>query len=127
VALYDALRECCCHPTAEELYHMARTRVTRLSLATVYNTLEALHAAGLARKLPTENGCSRYDADTSDHLHVQMSNARLQDVPMELSQRLLDRLPQDVIDEIGRHVGVEIAGVSLTLIAKADRDGADVD
>ena len=42
-----------------------------LSLATIYNTLEAFCQAGLAQRLPTPNGCCRYDATLENHLHVR--------------------------------------------------------
>ncbi len=70
-ALYETRCEQPDHPTAEELFRLVRPHIARLSLATVYNTLEALCREGLARRLPTGNGCCRYDADTSDHLHVR--------------------------------------------------------
>ncbi|MHC5025066.1 MAG: Fur family transcriptional regulator, partial [Planctomycetota bacterium] len=75
VAVFETLRACTSHPTAEELFRLVRPRMDRLSLATVYNTLEALCGAGLARKIATVDGTSRYDGDTSDHVHVRMRDA----------------------------------------------------
>lgn len=118
LALYEALRSSKSHPTAEELYHLARGRVERLSLATVYNTLEVLCEAGLARKLATDCGCSRYDADTSDHLHVSFRDSgEIRDVPEALGHRLLENLPRDVLEEIERELGVSIDGVTIQLRA----------
>jgi Fur family ferric uptake transcriptional regulator len=59
------------HPTAAELYEIARRRLPRISLGTVYRNLEHLARAGQIRKLgvgPTE---ARFDADTSPHHHVR--------------------------------------------------------
>ena len=60
VALFDTLRNCKSHPTAEELFRMVKPGMVSLSLATVYNTLDTLCEAGLAQKLPTPNGTCRY-------------------------------------------------------------------
>ena len=74
VALFDTLCACKSHPTAEELFSMVKPKMESLSLATVYNTLDALCEVGLAQKLPTPNGTSRYDADMSEHLHVRIKD-----------------------------------------------------
>jgi Fe2+ or Zn2+ uptake regulation protein len=119
LALYETLRGCCSHPTAEELYHLARSRIERLSLATVYNTLEVLCGAGLAKKFPMGNGCCRYDADTSEHPHVRFrEDSSLQDVPDGLGQRLLQNLPGEVIREIEEELGIQIDGVNIQLIGR---------
>jgi Fe2+ or Zn2+ uptake regulation protein len=117
VAVYEALGDAD-HPTAEELYRMVRSRTSKLSLATVYNALEALCRAGLARRLATTDGRSRYDADTSDHLHVRdRETSRIHDVPGDLSERLLRDLPQNVLRDIEREFDVRIEGLTIQLIA----------
>jgi Fe2+ or Zn2+ uptake regulation protein len=119
VALYETLRASCAHPTAEELHRLARPHAERLSLATVYNTLEVLCEAGLARKFPMGNGCCRYDADTSDHLHVRYRDTmELADVPADLGRRFLEGLPAGVLGEIERRLGVEIDGVHIQILAR---------
>ena len=117
-AVYETLCDCTSHPTAEELYRIAKPRLETLSLATVYNSLEALSGAGLVRRLPTTNGCCRYDADTSQHLHVCLrEDARIVDVPAELSEKIAGCVPHEVLEAIGRHLGVKTDGVSIPLIA----------
>lgn len=121
-ALYDALRRSPSHPTADELYRMVRPRVGHLSLATVYNTLDAFCEAGLCRRLPTVSGCSRYDADTSEHIHVRdRESGAIADVPPALSERLIQNLPVDVLREIEDTLGVRIEGLNLQLIARRRR------
>lgn len=117
-AIYEALRATKSHPTAEELYQIVRPQTPHLSLSTVYNTLEALCSAGLARKLTTACGCFRFDADMTDHLHVRLNDSsELRDVPHDLSQRLLDEFPQDVIRQIEESMGVSIDGISIQFLA----------
>ena len=95
---------------------MARMNTTGLSRATVYNTLEALCKAGLAKQLPTTNGCSRYDADISEHLHLRVRGTdEICDVPVTLGNQLIEKLPRETIQEIERQMGVKIDGVSIQL------------
>ena len=116
LALYDALRQCKNHPTAEGLFQMVQPRIDCLSRATVYNTLEALCKAGLAQQLTNANGCCRYDADTSDHLHFRVRNSgEVRDVPPELGTPLLDSLPRAVLDAIERQMHVRIESVTIQL------------
>ncbi|MCP3902835.1 MAG: transcriptional repressor [Planctomycetes bacterium] len=118
MAVYEALCECEQHPTAEELFRLVKPRTQKLSLATVYNSLETLTGAGLVRRLPTTNGCCRYDADTSEHLHVCFrSGSEILDVPPGLSHRLIEGVPRDGLEAIGRHLGMRIDGICVQLIA----------
>ena len=114
--VYEALRETDRHPTAEELHRLVSRGDERLSLATVYNTLEALEAAGLLRRLATEDGKARFDADTHPHAHVHLADTgEIVDVPHELGDALLERLPRDVIGRLEQSLGVRIESVSLLL------------
>lgn len=124
IALYDALLAAKNHPTAEELFRLVKPQTPRLSLATVYNTLEVLCSAGLCRRLPTSpprTGC-RYDADTTDHLHVRIKETgEIRDVPPALGARLIDEIPRDVLAEIERRLGLRIDGISVQLVASLSR------
>jgi Fur family peroxide stress response transcriptional regulator len=123
-ALYEALLRDNNHPTAEELYRRVKLHMSRLSLATVYNTLEALCKVGLARKLPTNNGRCRYDADTSEHLHVCFrDDGVIEDVPDELGDRLIQQLPRTVISVIERELGVEVDGLNVQLLVRRTGPG----
>lgn len=118
LALYRALAGTKSHPTAEELYRMVQHEEGGLSRATVYNTLEALCTAGLAKRMPAANGCCRFDADLTDHLHVRIGDAAaIQDVPPDLGEQLLEGLSKSVLNEIEKRMGIRIDGVSLQLHA----------
>lgn len=119
VALFDTLRKCKSHPTAEELFRMVKPGMESLSLATVYNTLDTLCEAGLAQKLPTPNGTCRYDANTSEHLHIRIKDTgEIRDVPEELGCRLMEQLSKTVLNEIEREMDITIDGVSIQLIGR---------
>jgi len=125
--VYAALAATKSHPTAEDLYTAVRSAEPGMSLATVYNTLDAFTEAGLVRRLANSAGASRYDADTSDHAHVALGDGRLVDVPPDLSDRLLAALPEGVLRDLERRLGVRVRGVSIQ-VAAADgalRNGAD--
>src|SRR5918996_5691468 len=82
------------HPTAEEVYLAVKGQGSRLSLATVYNALEALVAAGLASKLAFGDGSARYDIRTDRHDHIYcLGCGMLRDVPSLLEQTPLNDVP----------------------------------
>lgn len=119
VAIYDRLMACKGHPTAEELFEDVRHGCDGLSLATVYNTLEALCEAGLCRRLSLSCGCARFDADLRPHLHLLNDDTgEIHDVPGDLSRRLLHDLSDDVLRDIEQRLGVQIDRVSLHLHAR---------
>lgn len=97
---------------------MVRQTTDGLSRATVYNTLETFCKAGLARQMPSINGCCRYDADISDHMHIRLADDEIRDVPADLGQRLMNNLPQDVLAEIEHRLGVQIEGVTVQFLGR---------
>ncbi|MBN2752524.1 MAG: transcriptional repressor [Rhodospirillaceae bacterium] len=71
------------HITAESLHKEAAAEGTRVSLATVYNTLHQFTEAGLLREIVVDTGCSYFDTNTTDHHHYYHEDTgRLEDVPM---------------------------------------------
>ena len=110
------------HPTAEELFWEARDTSADLSLATVYNTLEAFCRHGLCRKLASAEGGARFDADLTEHLHITTSEGELRDVPPDLGARLLDAVPKDLLGEIEDRLGMSISRVNIELFAEPDTE-----
>lgn len=115
--VYATLREMRTHPTAEELFAAARQREPSLSLATVYNALEAFTGAGLARRHPATNasGPCRFDADTFDHVHVEYPDGRVEDTPEDISTRLLASIPAEVLAVLEQRLGVRVERMSVHL------------
>jgi Fur family transcriptional regulator, peroxide stress response regulator len=118
--LYSALVCTSAHPTAEELYQLAKTNDAGLSLATVYNTLEALMACGLCRRIPAADGLGpcRYDAFTHPHAHVCCGDGRVLDVPADLSRRMLDAVGEDVLADLEQRLGVRVERVAIQIVAE---------
>jgi Fur family iron response transcriptional regulator len=72
------------HVTAEDLHGQALEAGLRVSLATVYNTLNQFTEAGLLREVVVEAGRSYFDTNTSAHHHFfYESSGSLQDIPAE--------------------------------------------
>jgi len=122
-AIYSALTSTRCHPTADELYRQVQDKLPGVSLATVYNTLEAFNDAGLISKLPDAglNGSARYDAHREPHTHLRdRCTGVVADAPDDLSQLILQHLPQEVLDAIRDRSGFSVDEVQVELIGKFD-------
>jgi Fur family peroxide stress response transcriptional regulator len=117
--LYRALAATRSHPTAEELYESVRRDCPGLSLATVYNTLDAFCRVGLCIRLPsaTASGPCRFDAETERRVHVALDDGRVLDAPMDVSNRILAGLADEDIRELERRMGVSITRVQLQMVA----------
>ena len=120
--LYEALAATKCHPTADELFQTVKSGDASLSLATVYNTLEAFTEVGLARRIPCPvgTGPSRFDADTTDHVHLALADGQVRDVPHDLSRQLLSGIPASVVADLERRMGVRVAGLTVQVVARPD-------
>jgi Fur family peroxide stress response transcriptional regulator len=72
------------HPTAQELFDRLRPSLPMMSFATVYNTLDALAAAGLCRAMSLAPGSGRFDPNMEPHHHVVCDKCgAVRDVPIE--------------------------------------------
>lgn len=121
--LYKALASVKSHPTAEELFQMVSpTLGDGLSLATVYNTLEAFTERGLCRRIPCPGGACRYDAQMHDHVHVTTTDGRIFDVPEDLSRALLAGVPSATLREVERRLGIRVSGLSVQVVARGPHD-----
>lgn len=121
--VYQALASTKTHPTAEQLHRMVAQTSPGTSLATVYNTLEALCSAGLTRKIATGEGGARYDADLSDHLHAVTVDGRIVDVPDDLGSEVLSALPPDLMVRLQARLGAAIRHVSVQFHAPDSATG----
>ncbi len=70
------------HVSAEALHGEAQRHKVRVSLATVYNTLNQFTQAGLLREVVVEPGRSYFDTNVADHHHFFHENdGELCDIP----------------------------------------------
>jgi len=120
-AVYDALTQSHSHPTADELFQMVKKLDDGMSLATVYNTLEAFCGAGLAYKISGcgGNGSTRYDAGGDDHMHLRCrKTGHIVDAPHDLGERILEHIPRELIDELEARIGFTVSKVQLDLVGE---------
>jgi Fur family peroxide stress response transcriptional regulator len=57
------------HPTADEVFMRAKKDMPEISMATVYNTLDALVASKLVRLVNHDRGATRYCPNMQPHHH----------------------------------------------------------
>jgi Fe2+ or Zn2+ uptake regulation protein len=67
--VYEVLLEKRDHPTAEEVFIRARRKRPEISVATVYNCLDALVHCGLVREVNLQRGATRFCPNMSEHCH----------------------------------------------------------
>jgi Fur family iron response transcriptional regulator len=95
------------HVTAEQLHNEALGADFRVSLATVYNTLNQFTDAGLLREVVVEPGRSYFDTNTGDHHHFYHERSgELRDIPSEEVE--LQKLPSPPSGQSIRRVEVII-------------------
>jgi Fur family peroxide stress response transcriptional regulator len=67
--VYDVLLQKRDHPTAEEVFIRAKHTMPDISMATVYNCLDALVRSGLARQVTVDRGATRFCPNMREHCH----------------------------------------------------------
>ncbi len=79
------------HPTVDEIYARARTKMPTISLATVYNCLETLVESELIRQVNFEREPTRYCPNLIQHAHFHCKESGAI-VDIELSDELVNQL-----------------------------------
>ena len=70
------------HVTADDVATIARRAGVRVSLATVYNTLNQFVAAGLMKRITMDTDRTYFDTNVSDHHHLFFEeDGVLHDIP----------------------------------------------
>jgi len=117
LAVYEELAVRHDHPSAESLYESLKKEYPSLSLATVYKTLQTLHAMGMVARVDSPTAQARYDAIVLTHHHaVCASCGKIED----LFDPRLDALPAP------KTAGFRISGHSVHfhgLCAKCAKTG----
>jgi Fe2+ or Zn2+ uptake regulation protein len=110
------------HPTAEQVFAAVRREIPNISLATVYKALEALVEVGVAARLVSDDGTSRYDGRSDAHYHLRcLATGQVRDLPLAYDPQLLDRLAPELAEWL-RQQGFELSGHRLELIGRFTRD-----
>jgi Fe2+ or Zn2+ uptake regulation protein len=81
--VYDVLLQKRDHPTAEEVFIRAKQAMPDISMATVYNCLDALVKCGLVRQVQLERGATRFCPNMEEHCHYYCDDCgTVFDVPL---------------------------------------------
>ena len=67
--VYNVLIEERDHPTAEQVFLRAKTDMPDISIATVYNCLDALVKCGLVKQVNLDRGATRFCPNMHEHCH----------------------------------------------------------
>lgn len=101
-AIYQIISRSCEHPTADQVFFALKAQYPSVSLATVYNNLNKLWAAGVIRKISLEGSPDRYDRmERHDHLVCSRCG------------RLTDICFSDLTDSLVRQLGEEFVSYDL--------------
>jgi len=118
LAVYDQLSRELCHPTAEDVFQAVRLTIPRISLATVYKSLEALVEIAAATRLTAADGTgsARYDARREEHYHFRCLNSgSVYDLPTRFDPALVSKLDPHLEEDLQRQ-GFRVTGYRLELL-----------
>lgn len=81
--VYEVLLQKQDHPTAEDVFLRAKRAMPDISMATVYNCLDALVKCGLVRQVQLRRGATRFCPNMEEHCHYYCDECRtVFDVPL---------------------------------------------
>ena len=102
--VYQVLLKTRDHPTPDEIFARVKTKLPGISLATIYNCLDALEAHNLIRAFRFESGSTRYCSNLEPHAHFRdKATGQTHDikVPHEMTAQLKKLLPKSYdLDDI---------------------------
>ncbi len=93
--ILDELQKVSSHPTAVQVHEMARRRLPKVSLGTVYRNLELLDRQGIIQKLDLGGAEIRFDGNPDHHYHVRCVRCGRADDLHELPENLLRVEPKE--------------------------------
>ncbi len=95
------------HMTADQVLAALRAGGSRISKATVYNTLNLFAARGVIRQLAVDGDRAWFDSNVAPHYHFQdVGTGQLSD--LETPAVSFERLPEPP-------AGMEVAGIDLVI------------
>ena len=107
--VFHVLRAQTDHPTADEVYLRTKAEMPEISMATVYNTLDALVRCGLVKQVNVDRAATRFCCNMEDHCHFYCEECGWVHA-IELSGGIRDfpiRMPRDLS---ARQLDISIRG-----------------
>lgn len=109
--VYRALMENADHPTASQLFDNLKDSEESMSLATVYNCLEALVEHGAIKQVNVDREPTRYCQNSAQHGHFHdQSTGTIHDISFKPGTKLADILDLPA--------GTEISNLEITIKGK---------
>jgi len=100
IRILDYLKNGMAHPTAEEIFEGLQSEIPSLSRSTVYNTLDILIKAGIAKHIRIDGNESRFDPETCLHGHFKcVSCGSIYNFGMDISSMKTKELDGFIINE----------------------------
>ncbi|NKB66968.1 MAG: transcriptional repressor [Candidatus Latescibacteria bacterium] len=93
LAVYAFLHGSGSHPTVEEIHATVKDAFPKISVATVYKSVESLVDVGLVKPIYLGHAATRYDASSQEHAHFRcIACSQIMDIPMDKSPSTRDGL-----------------------------------
>ena len=109
--ILDEIRKLKSHPTADEMYHLVRKKLPRISLGTVYRNLEMLTQTGFIQKLDVGGSQKRFDGMAHNHYHIRCTRcSRVDDLEIDLDKEIEHTAKKYTDFDIVRH-NLEFVGL----------------
>lgn len=106
--IYGVLKSRQDHPSASEVFLQVKDAMPTISLATVYNSLEAMTQSGVVRQVNMDREPSRYCANLADHAHFYcQACGQVSDVPLHGAE--------DLAESFSLPEGTEVTKLDVTL------------
>ena len=116
--VYDVLLARRDHPTAEEVFIRSKREMPDISMATVYNCLDALVQCGMVRQVQLERGATRYCPNMTEHCHYYCAECgSVFDVPLPAHAASVPRPRGFRID----HYEIAVHGICSACAARKKR------
>lgn len=114
------------HPTADHIYDAVLEKAPTVSRTTVYRILDKLVSLQIIRKISGIEARSRFDADTTDHVHLQcVSCGAISDYRGDYQSPLPGTLPGALGGFMVMNVAVSFTGICASCRAQPPRAGAE--
>ena len=102
------------HPTADEIYARAKSDMPTISLATVYNCLDALTDSKLIRQVNFEREPTRYCPNLKPHAHFYCQDSG-EVIDIDLTEQAIEQLMQTLPE------GFSASHIEITYNGKCER------
>lgn len=102
--ILEELRKVTSHPSADEIFHLVRKRIPRISFGTVYRNLKVLKKQRLVMELDYGKAFSRFDGNSQNHYHFRCVHCDgIFDVEEPISKSLDRKVSQKMGFQVSYH------------------------